>query len=120
MHVCCAAPQVAGVGYEHPMVFNCQMGAGRTTTGTVIGGLLAMYGSTIQLNGAAAAAEDGSAGGASAAAAGSALTPVRVLLASVPSSNSMDELSKDIIREELAGDSPRHSGADCCCCCATY
>jgi hypothetical protein len=101
------------------MVFNCQMGAGRTTTGTVIGGLLAMYGSTIQLNGAAAAAEDTSAGGASAggAAAGSALTPVRALLASVPSSASMDELSKDIIREELAGDSPRHSGANTCCCC---
>jgi hypothetical protein len=106
--------QVANVGYEHPMVFNCQMGAGRTTTGTVIGGLLAMYGSTIQLPGGAAA-EDGSTGGAGAAAGaagggGGALTPVRALLASMPSSTSMDDLSKDIIREELAGDSPRHSG----------
>jgi hypothetical protein len=93
------------------MVFNCQMGAGRTTTGTVIGGLLAMYGSTIQLPAAAAAAaEDGSAGSTAAAGSGGALTPVRALLASVPSSTSMDDLSKDIIREELAGDSPRHSG----------
>jgi hypothetical protein len=67
-----------------------------------------MYGSTIQLPAAAAAAaaEDSSAGGIAAA----GLTPVRALLASVPSSTSMDDLSKDIIREELAGDSPRHSG----------
>jgi hypothetical protein len=96
------------------MVFNCQMGAGRTTTGTVIGGLLAMYGSTVQLPGAASVAEEGSAGGAGAAA--GALTPVRALLASVPSSTSMDDLSKDIIREELAGDSPRHSGRLWTCC----
>ncbi|KAF6255732.1 inositol hexakisphosphate-domain-containing protein [Scenedesmus sp. NREL 46B-D3] len=98
--------QVASLGYQHPMVFNCQMGAGRTTTGTVIGGLLAMYGANVQLPGSAAAA-DGSANGAGAAG-GAALTPVRALLA-LPSSTSMDDLSIDIIREELAGDSPRNS-----------
>jgi hypothetical protein len=32
--------QVRKAGFGTPMVFNCQMGAGRTTTGTVIGGLL--------------------------------------------------------------------------------
>ncbi|WIA11258.1 hypothetical protein OEZ85_011384 [Tetradesmus obliquus] len=96
--------QVAHVGYDHPMVFNCQMGAGRTTTGTVIGALLAMYGCAMYGNPAAAAAEDGGSGGADAAAASA-----RAFLASMPSSTSMDDLSKDIIREELAGDSPRHS-----------
>jgi hypothetical protein len=28
---------------DSPLVFNCQLGAGRTTTGTVIGGLLHTY-----------------------------------------------------------------------------
>lgn len=97
------------------MVFNCQMGAGRTTTGTVIGGLLAMYGSTIPLGANstdqlaaitcsdAAAVSTGDAG---------VTTPAKALLASAPSTTSfsLDDISHDIIREELAGDSPRHSG----------
>lgn len=101
---CCNCLQVRTAGFDHPMVFNCQMGAGRTTTGTVIGGLLAMYGSTVPVPGSAAADE--------AAAAGALTTPAKQLLATVPSTNSMslDELSSGIIREELAGDSPRHSG----------
>lgn len=38
--MCCVLLQVRKAGFGTPMVFNCQMGAGRTTTGTVIGGLL--------------------------------------------------------------------------------
>lgn len=97
------------------MVFNCQMGAGRTTTGTVIGGLLAMYGSLIPLgaNGADDLAVTSLGNGTAVATAnGTVMTPAKALLASAPSNNSLniDELSQNIIREELAGDSPRHSG----------
>jgi Inositol hexakisphosphate len=94
--------QVSKFGTDLPMVFNCQMGAGRTTTGTVIGGLIAMHGMRAAAGSAAAAALVG---------AGDA--PSRVLL-SVPSCSSLGdlgELGEDILREELAGDSPRHSGA---------
>lgn len=93
------------------------MGAGRTTTGTVIGGLLAMYGSTIYV-GAANSTEDMALGNGSALANGHdgselVSTPAKVLLASATSTNSLniEEISHDIIREEMAGDSPRHSGS---------
>ncbi len=82
------------------------MGAGRTTTGTVIGGLLAMYG----------IADIAAANNPSDAVAAAAVTPVRQLLVSVPSATSMSlddlphDMEQDILREELAGDSPRHSG----------
>eukprot|EP00878_Enallax_costatus_P006221 GHUV01006524.1.p1 GENE.GHUV01006524.1~~GHUV01006524.1.p1 ORF type:complete len:1656 (+),score=579.22 GHUV01006524.1:267-5234(+) len=110
--------QAHEAGFDSPMVFNCQMGAGRTTTGTVIGGLLAMYGSTIPV-GAANSAEETALGNGTAPAnggeaGGPVTTPAKVLLASVLSTNSLniEEISHDIMREELAGDSPRHSDDD--------
>eukprot|EP00879_Flechtneria_rotunda_P018628 GHRR01019549.1.p1 GENE.GHRR01019549.1~~GHRR01019549.1.p1 ORF type:complete len:942 (+),score=356.76 GHRR01019549.1:158-2983(+) len=100
--------QVRATGFDRPLVFNCQMGAGRTTTGTVIGGLLAMYGSSPT---PAAIPVLGTPGGADGSAA--AVTPAKQLLAYASTTSlSLDDLSQDILREELAGDSPRHSEDD--------
>lgn len=90
------------------------MGAGRTTTGTVIGGLLAMYGSTIPVGTSSQDDMQGVVLGDGTAVnetEGGLMTPAKALLASAPSTSNLEELSHDIIREELAGDSPRHSGA---------
>lgn len=37
--------QIRSSGLQAPIVFNCQLGAGRTTTGMVIGGLIQLYAS---------------------------------------------------------------------------
>ena len=34
---------VVEFGLEHPVIFNCQMGIGRTSTGMVIAALVHMY-----------------------------------------------------------------------------
>jgi len=146
LHVCvsiwCAAAvplQVRTAGYGSPMVFNCQMGAGRTTTGTVIGGLLSMYGSG---NPAAVLPPAGQSGGGSlslggggssaAVAAAVGVPPLPPPISTTTASGAQgsgrgpaggaggasgalvaglnEDQSRDILREEMAGDSPRCSG----------
>ncbi|KAI8474087.1 MAG: inositol hexakisphosphate-domain-containing protein [Monoraphidium minutum] len=114
-------------GFGSPMVFNCQLGAGRTTTGTVIGGLLDMYASAIgasprnSKDGAPSPA--GGAGGGAAAAGGSpgALLPPAVaaaggagagvaviqLMRRGSSGRALDELPLAALAEAMQGGSPR-------------
>jgi hypothetical protein len=132
----CCLLQVRSAGYDSPMVFNCQMGAGRTTTGTVIGGLLAMYGHG-KPSAVLPAAAGGVSGGGSfvAGAAGASGGPVVAIPAPVatgarrqgsgPAAVAVtaaggaaeglvaelnEDQSRDILREEIGGDSPRCSG----------
>jgi hypothetical protein len=96
------------------MVFSCQMGAGRTTTGIVIGALLATYGcdGTDTASAADAAADAADAAAANAASSGGAALPIKTaLLGSAGSTNSLEQAAQEALREELAGDSPRHSGS---------
>jgi protein-tyrosine phosphatase len=39
----CLVSSILGFGLENPVIFNCQMGIGRTTTGMVIAGMVHMY-----------------------------------------------------------------------------
>jgi hypothetical protein len=124
--------QVRSAGYDSPMVFNCQMGAGRTTTGTVIGGLLAMYGygnpSAVLPAAAGGASGGGSFVAGAAGASGGPLVPIPAPVAtgakrqgSGPAAAAggaaeglvaelNEDQSRDILREEIGGDSPRCSG----------
>ena len=127
------------------------MGAGRTTTGTVIGGLLAMYGfghpaaappaGGLSGGGGFAAGNTAAAGGAAAAAAAGgapALPPAPIATrpggqrpvgaggaaAAAGDAGALvaglnEEQSRDILREEIAGDSPRCSGTACAFCLPT-
>lgn len=137
-HVLCYLLQVRSAGYDSPMVFNCQMGAGRTTTGTVIGGLLAMYGhghpappgglsagGSFAYRDTSATAGSGAAAGA-AAGSGAAATPPPIVTGGRGQGSGTvaaagggaeglvdglnEDQSRDILREEIAGDSPRCSG----------
>jgi hypothetical protein len=84
------------------MVFNCQLGAGRTTTGTVIGGLLDMY---------AAAASDPALPPAVAASGGAgAGVAVVSMMRKAPSVKALEELPLAALAEAMQGGSPR-SGA---------
>lgn len=115
------------------------MGAGRTTTGTVIGGLLAMYGhghptpagglsaggSFAYRDTSATAGSGGAAAGAAAGSAAAAIPPPIVTAGRGQGSGTVaaagggaeglvdgldEDQSRDILREEIAGDSPRCSG----------
>eukprot|EP00775_Hariotina_reticulata_P011247 gene11247-11396_t len=104
--------QVRAAGFDSPMVFSCQMGAGRTTTGTVIGGLLAAYGldGTDRASAADAAAAAALEAAVNASSSGGAALPIKVaLLGSAGSTTSLEEAAQEALREEIAGDSPRHS-----------
>jgi hypothetical protein len=136
--------QVRSAGYNSPMVFNCQMGAGRTTTGTVIGGLLAMhgYGTPPAPLGASGGVSGGGAlpsaaalgaagslgaclpppiavgagprlqqqGSGPAAAAAAGVEALRVDGPDGLVAELNEGQTRDILREEIAGDSPRCSG----------
>lgn len=132
--------KVRTAGYGSPMVFNCQMGAGRTTTGTVIGGLLSMYGSGNPAAVLPPAAQSGggslSIGGAGPSAAVAAAVRAPPLPPPIATNTTAsgaqgsgrgsagdaggasgalvaglnEDQSRDILREEIAGDSPRCSG----------
>lgn len=92
-------------GFGTPLVFNCQLGAGRTTTGTVIGGLLDMYASAASPRASgvlpAAVAEKGGAG---------AGVAVVSLMRKASSGKSLEELPLAAIAEAMQGGSPRSGG----------
>jgi hypothetical protein len=84
------------------MIFNCQLGAGRTTTGTVIGGLLDMYAAAIA-PGAPFPVSPAvvSSGGAGAGVA------VASLMRKASSSKALEELPLAALAEAMQGGSPR-------------
>lgn len=121
--------QVRTSDYDSPMVFNCQMGAGRTTTGCVIGGLLAVYGhghpaALLPGAGPSAGGSITQPGAAALVAATRVSLPAPIATAAgrpAPGSSAGPDAgvlvaglnegqSRDILREEIAGDSPRCSG----------
>jgi hypothetical protein len=112
--------QVRAAGLASPMIFNCQLGAGRTTTGTVIGGLISMYAAA----GAAAAAAQppdaraapggaaapmrASSGGGTGPGPGSGLAVLNMLRKG--SGGARPELPASALHDAMQGGSPR-SGA---------
>ncbi|GBF92770.1 paladin [Raphidocelis subcapitata] len=100
-------------GMRCPMIFNCQLGAGRTTTGTVIAGLVDFYAAAAAAAGGAdAAGADGAGAGAGAgvraiSGGGAGAGGAAALLRHSSAGGGGAEVSEAALREALHGGSPR-------------